>query len=73
MWEVDEGQEPVSTVLHPGPTGSVLVVGSHYLSPLPTHPQQMLDKLWQRNLRPFIYKVRSTGPGGPPPPFLLSQ
>lgn len=41
-------------------------------SPLPTH-QYMLDYLWQKNLRQFIYKVGRTRPGRPlptpPPPW----
>lgn len=40
----------------------------------PSHlPQQMLDYLWQRNLRQFIYKVGRIGPGKPYPWFLSQQ
>lgn len=32
-----------------------------------TERKHMLDYLWQRNFRQFIYKVGMTGPGRPPP------
>lgn len=39
----------------------------------PSHPpQHMLDYLWQRNLRQFIYKVGRTRPGRPFPTPLLA-
>lgn len=38
------------------------------LSKPPSHPpQHMLDYLWQRNFRQFIYKVGMTRPGHPLP------
>nr|XP_054390888.1 engulfment and cell motility protein 3 isoform X2 [Pongo abelii] len=36
----------------------------------PVERKHMLDYLWQRNLRQFIYKVGSGGPGGPLCPSL---
>ncbi|XP_030651385.1 engulfment and cell motility protein 3 isoform X2 [Nomascus leucogenys] len=36
----------------------------------PMERKHMLDYLWQRNLRQFIYKVGSGGPGGPLRPSL---
>lgn len=61
---MDEGQELVSTELYCGPR-----VGAHgeatSSKPPSTHSQHMLDYLWQRNLRQFIYKVGSPGPGRP--------
>lgn len=39
----------------------VLMVGLNHSKPS-SHPQYMLDYLWQKNLRQFIYKVGRTRP-----------
>lgn len=66
------GQELVGAVLSSGPKRWALMVGLNHSSPLPTH-QHMLDYLWQRNLRQFIYKVGRTRPGTPLPTLLLAS
>lgn len=55
-----------------GPKRWVLMVGLNHSSPLPTR-QHMLDYLWQKNLRQFIYKVGRTRPGRPLPTPLLGS